>query len=230
MRPAGLPGLPLLRGAGGEVELDERRDAILRAGDALRFDGHALGLAAHARGCAARAPARVRAFLTSRSSWLRAVVPRRSKRRMSLPTSRSAAARAEAVDELAGEVDHAVTRLERGADVHERGALGDVAALGGGRLRGLGLRLRGLARLVARDRALATSGRRARRLGGGARRVVVRARLRRFAAGLRAALRCCGGGGGGVSAICWVSAPLVGPDKEITLSLSDRCYPSNTCL
>src|SRR5688572_20677345 len=57
-------------------------------------------------------------------------------------------------------------RLERGADVRERRALGDVATLRGGRPRGARLRLSGLARLVLGDRALTAGGRRGRRALG----------------------------------------------------------------
>ena len=61
------------------------------------------------------------------------------------------------VAQVVDERDGAVARLERGADVHERGALGDVAALLGGRLRGADVGLGGLARLVRGDRAGATT-------------------------------------------------------------------------
>src|SRR5215207_7613593 len=75
-----------------------------------------------------------------------------------------ALARGGRLTQVGHEGDGAVARLERGADVHERGTLGDVAALLGGRLRRADVGLGGLARLVRRDRAVATSGRRRRRL------------------------------------------------------------------
>src|SRR5918999_1267830 len=58
------------------------------------------------------------------------------------------------VPQVRDEGDGAVARLERGADVHERCALGDVAALLGRRLRGADVGLGRLARLVGRDRTV----------------------------------------------------------------------------
>src|SRR5829696_9728824 len=110
------------------------------------------------------------------------------------------------VAQLGYESDGAIARLERGADVHERGALGDVAALLGGRLHGADVGLGGLARLVGRDRAVATSGRLRRRLGGrgaagSARRGLARSRLASGALALgRGGLR--GGRGGVLSHLC----------------------------
>ena len=72
----------------------------------------------------------------------------------------------ERLGDVGGDAGDAVTRLQHGADVDEPGALGDVAALlrrrlGGGRV-GLG----GLAGLVLRSGARATTGGLRRRLGG----------------------------------------------------------------
>src|SRR5437762_872728 len=63
-----------------------------------------------------------------------------------------------AVDEAGRDPDDAVTRLQDAADVDERGALGDVAALVGRGLRGAGVGGRGLGRLVLGARARALRG------------------------------------------------------------------------
>ena len=124
-------------------------------------------------------------------------------------------ARAERVGHRAGGVEHAVARLERRADVGERGALDDRLALLGRGARGADVRLGGVTRLVARLRADATTSRARRRRG---RRAAARGRLalasgrllrgRRLLA--RPAWSPCGGGGvRGLSQPCGSSPPWV---------------------
>ena len=179
---------PLSSAAPGETGvLDQRGDAVLRdgrdpgAGREADLGGvlDAAWSRALCAACATRSALRrrvrtarsrrVRALRTSRSSWLRAVLPRRSKRLMSLLTSRSAAARVpKRPTRSVATPDNTVARLEGRADVHERGALGDPAALGSGRLRGRRVGLGGVARTVLRGRASATTSGLAGRLGSGA--------------------------------------------------------------
>ena len=128
-----------------------------------------------------RRSARVRALRVS-------VWPRRSRRRRVTPRRAR-----ERLGDVGGDAGDAVTRLQDGADVDQAGALGDVAALLGRRLGGGGVGLGGLARLVLRGGARATTGGLRRRLGGrrarGAARGRAELRLRVAAAFLAAALR-----------------------------------------
>ena len=101
-----------------------------------------------------RRSARVRALRVS-------VWPRRSRRRSVTPRRRR-----QRLDDVGGDGVDAVTRLQDGADVDEAGALSDVAALLGRRLGGGRVGLGGVARLVLRGGARATTGGLRRRLGG----------------------------------------------------------------
>ena len=76
------------------------------------------------------------------------------------------AAARQRLGDVGGDAGDAVTRLQDGADVDQAGALGDVAALLRRRLGGGGVGLGGLARLVLRGGARATTGGLRRRLGG----------------------------------------------------------------
>src|SRR5919202_2815416 len=214
MRPAGLPGGPLLRGrrgkwpvlgddapgagrealAGGDADLHGLLDAVRDGGDAVR---DALGDARDALGHDILAPLRLaldgaglaregaavaaHEALDARAGELRLALAAALEAADVLLQLAAAAAQgllrirhgAVAVDQAGGEADDAVTRLQHAADVHERGALGDVAALRGRGLRGAGIGVRGLAGLRAGAAAGATSCRLRRRLGG---RAGVRAR------------------------------------------------------
>ena len=145
------------------------------------------------------------------------------------------AAARERLGDVGGDAGDAVTRLQHGADVDQPGALGDVAALLRRRLGGGGVGLGGLARLVLRGAARATTGGLRRRLGGRRARGVARGvrvlRLRVAAAFLAAALRfaadvLCGGGAGGGGHV--VSAPLSLLPRVTILVLSPlgRSVPS----
>src|SRR4051795_8967126 len=166
-----LPGLGHDALAGRDARLDGGLDAVRDLRDLLRDDVVAtLGLALDGADLAVETalaatddPLGTRAGLAG----LRLAATLEA-------AQRDAATRRQGLDDVRGDGGDAVTRLHDGADVHEAGALGDVAALLGRRLGGAGVRLRGLARLVLGGAARRAAGRLRRRLPS--RRAVGRAR------------------------------------------------------
>src|SRR3954447_1558599 len=208
-----LPGLGHDALAGGDARLDGGLDAIRDLRDLLRHDVvAALGLALDGADLAVEtALAATDDALGTRAglAGLRLAAALEA-------AQRDAATRRQGLDDVRGDGGDAVTRLHDGTDVHEAGALGDVAALLGRRLGGAGVGLRGLARLVLGGAARAAAGGLRRRLtsrravgrarrgatrrgarSGRARRVARRGALARRAAALGAAAAL--GGGLGVA-------------------------------
>src|SRR4051794_3168944 len=211
-----LPGLGDDALAGGDAGLDGGLDAIRDLRDLLRHDVvAALGLALDGADLTVEAPLAA----TDDALGARAHLAGLRLAATLEAAQRDAATRRQGLDDARGDGGDAVTRLHDGADVHQAGALGDVAALLGRRLGGAGVGLRGLAGLVLRGAARATTGRLRRRLAcrravgrarrGGARsgraRRVARGALARGAAALGAAaalggalgVAVCGGGHSG---------------------------------
>src|SRR3954454_21077260 len=197
MRPAGLPAAPPSpsRRAGEVGGLRQRADALLgEEGDALAggdaglhglldAGGHGGELVAHDRAAAGRVtldglPVAPHGALDARArtadvplELVAGAVPAALEARLQpAELALRGLGRAVAVDQRRDALDDAVARLERGADVHQRGALGERTALGGGHASGGGVGLGGLTSAVGRGGAGATTGRLRRRLGGRLRR------------------------------------------------------------
>src|SRR4051794_19192999 len=166
-----LPGLGDDALAGGDAGLDGGLDAIRDLRDLLRHDVvAALGLALDGADLTVEAPLAA----TDDALGARAHLAGLRLAATLEAAQRDAATRRQGLDDARGDGGDAVTRLHDGADVHQAGALGDVAALLGRRLGGASVGLRGLAGLVLGGAARATTGRLRRRLA--CRRAVGRAR------------------------------------------------------
>src|SRR3954468_7629406 len=166
-----LPGLGDDALAGGDAGLDGGLDAIRDLRDLLRHDVvAALGLALDGADLTVEAPLAA----TDDALGARAHLAGLRLAATLEAAQRDAATRRQGLDDARGDGGDAVTRLHDGTDVHQAGALGDVAALLGRRLGGASVGLRGLAGLVLGGAARATTGRLRRRLA--CRRAVGRAR------------------------------------------------------